>query len=166
MLMASTTYISEDILEIVRIAEDTVYFRASLVFFNGHSCGEHGIARFSQASVSVFNDPQKFTGDAVCRLQFDISDKAITIKDPDGSCRNYCGARDSCNDETFLRSARRTIRYMTILKNSEQYKEALGTLDNSWCFVQVNPKKARFLAVKYTPTISCRRDTQRFRCRI
>ncbi|QBB71034.1 hypothetical protein ELE36_12115 [Pseudolysobacter antarcticus] len=123
-------YTSEDILEIVRVAEDAVYFRASLAFFNGHSCGQHGIARFSQAGVFVFNDTQKFANDAVCRLQFEVSDKAITIKDPDGLCRNYCGARGSFNGETFLRSARRTIRYMTILKNSEQYKEALGTLDN------------------------------------
>lgn len=122
-------YTSEDILEIVRVAEDAVYFRTSLAFFNGHSCGGHGIARFSQAGVFVFNDTQKFAGDAMCRLQFDVSDEAITIKDPDYSCRNYCGVRGSFNGETFLRSARRTIRYMTILKNSEQYKAAVETLN-------------------------------------
>ncbi len=133
-LVDGTSYTSENILEIVRIAEDAVYFKTHLEFYNGHSCAQNGVARFSGAGVFVFYAERDSSTDQQCRLQLEVSDKRVTIKDPDHSCQEYCGMRGSFDGATFERGARRPIRYMTLLKNSAEYKaaiKALETLENS-----------------------------------
>lgn len=124
-------YESEDILEIVRVSENTVYFRTHLEFYNGHECNLWGLARFSRKGVLVYDDPEPPLDpeDPHCRLQFEVSADKITILDPKQSCKSFnCGMRGAFDGEDFALSARRPIKYMQLLKNSEEYKKALEQL--------------------------------------
>lgn len=125
-------YESEDILEIVRVSENTVYFRTHLEFYNGHECNLWGLARFSRKGVLVYDDPEPPLDpeDPHCRLQFEVSADKITILDPKQTCKSFnCGMRGAFDGEDFALSARRPIKYMQLLKNSEEYKEALEQLN-------------------------------------
>lgn len=130
-LIDGTGYTSEDILELVRVTDDTLYFRTHLEFYNGHICEIYGLARYSQAGTFVHNEPPLLEEDPPCQLQIQVTDKDITFVDPDGTCNpGHCGMRGSLSKEGFARTTRRTIRYMTILKNSQEYKESVATLEN------------------------------------
>ena len=134
-LVSGETFTSEDILEIVPVSADTIYFRTHLEFYNSHECNNYGLARFSKAGVFVFNDPNKETTGSngkSCRLLLDINDKDIVIHDPDGTCKPYyCGMRGSFDNAAFPRTARREIRYMKILKNSDEYKQSIEGLNSA-----------------------------------
>jgi len=126
-----SSYTSEDILEIVRVSPNTVYFRTHLEFYNGHTCDKYGLARFSQAGVFVFNDPAEPLEENAphCRLQFQVTQDGIRMLDRDSTCKEDCGARGNFDGATFPRSSRRPIRYMDRLKRSAEYQEAIGNLD-------------------------------------
>jgi hypothetical protein len=129
-LVDGTKYTSENIMEIVPVSSNTFYFKLSLEFYNGHSCEGHGLAHFSKAGTFVYNSPGLFEDDTPCTLQFAINATEIRILDPDNSCdRARCGARGMFHDTVFPRKARRKISYMEIIKNSEEYKEAIATLE-------------------------------------
>lgn len=129
-LVDGTKYTSEDILEIVPVSSNTFYFKLSLEFYNGHTCDAYGLAHFSKAGVFVYNSPGLLDNDPPCVLQIAITPNEIQILDPDGSCNSgRCGARGSFNNTVFPRNARRKIRYMEIIKNSEEYKEAIQALE-------------------------------------
>jgi len=126
-----TEYTSENVLEIVRVSKDAVYFRTRLQFYNGASCGLSGLARYSIKGVLVFDDPKppSWPGDEPCRLQIEETAKEVRMLDPGGPCaRSHCGIRGGFGSEAFSVSARRPIRYLKQLKNSRQYKEALKQL--------------------------------------
>src|SRR5262249_10457439 len=78
-LVDGTKYTSEDILELVRVSPDTLYFRTHLEFYNGHECELYGLARFSEAGLFVFNDPEgpPLEEYAPCKLQIEVTDKEI-----------------------------------------------------------------------------------------
>jgi hypothetical protein len=134
-LVSGETFTSEDILEIVPVTADTIYFKTHLEFYNGHECNSDGLARFSKAGVFVFNDPNKETiGNSAksCRLLLEVNDKDIVIHDPDGTCKSYyCGMRGGFEAAVFPRTAKRKIRYMKILKNSDEYKKSIEVLNNT-----------------------------------
>jgi hypothetical protein len=126
-----TEYTSENVLEIVRVSKDTVYFRTRLQFYNGASCGLSGLARYSLKGVLVFKDPESppMASNGPCLLQFEETAKEVRILDPGGPCaRLHCGIRGGFDHEAFSLSARRPIRYLERLKKSEQYLEALKQL--------------------------------------
>jgi hypothetical protein len=131
-LVDGSSFTSENILEIVRVAPDAVYVNTHLVFYNAHTCDVSGLARFSQKGVFVFRDPDEPTdpGDEPCVLQFEASTDQIRILDPTHACKpRYCGARGGFVGAAFAMSARRPIRYMTLIKKSAEYKEAIAQLN-------------------------------------
>jgi hypothetical protein len=130
-LVDGQAYTSEDILELVRVTNDAAYFKTHLEFYNGHTCDLHGIARYTQAGIFVFKSTAEPPAEDApsCRLQIQVTDKEIKFLDPDNSCKDgNCGMRGSFADAAFPRTARRAIRYMDRLKNSEDYKKATESI--------------------------------------
>ncbi|WP_306396374.1 hypothetical protein [Telluria beijingensis] len=122
------SYQAENIIEIVPYDREHVYLRVHLDFFNGHTCGIHGMARF-EGGMFVHRDPQPPTaGDPPCVLKVGEENGKLTLTDrpsPDAArtCAAYCGARGSLDYEIGM-DQRRPIRYLERLKASRQYKEA------------------------------------------
>lgn len=125
-------YQAEDIIEIVPYDREHVYVRVHLDFFNGHSCGIYGVARFEDG-MFVYRDPAPpAAGDSPCVLKVGEKDGKLTLTDrpaPDSgrTCEAYCGARGSLNYEIGM-DKRRPIRYLERLKASRQYREATEAL--------------------------------------
>lgn len=128
-----TPYQSENIVEIVRHDDQHVYVRASLQFYNGHSCSIYGMARH-EGDGFVFRDPEPaYDGGQRCTLTVAQSGDAITLTDrvtPDGvaTCKSYCGMRGSLSDVALPMASRRTIRYMERLRESREYRQAAKQL--------------------------------------
>jgi hypothetical protein len=126
---ADVPYQAEDVIEIVRYDDSHVYVRVDLNFYNGHTCNVSGLAGYEDQSF-VFHDPEPgYPGGPQCVLRVSADQNKLLITDratPDGeaSCRYYCGARGSLSSTTMALSARRTIRYMDLVRQSRQYKKA------------------------------------------
>ena len=126
------SYQAEDIVEIVPYDREHVYVRVHLDFFNGHSCGIHGMARF-EAGMFVYRDPEPLVaGEPPCVLKVGEVDGKLMLTDrpfPEGgrTCEAYCGARGSLNYEIGM-DQRRPIRYLARLKASRQYKASIDGL--------------------------------------
>ncbi|HTQ79776.1 MAG TPA: hypothetical protein VMM92_07255, partial [Thermoanaerobaculia bacterium] len=126
-LVDGSAFRSEDILELVPVSADSLYFRVHLEFYNAHTCDLYGIARFSGAGTFVYRDPRPpLPNNSACRLQFAADDREIRIVDSDRSCQAYCGMRGSFVGAAFPRQARRPIRYLDRLKKSTEYQESIA----------------------------------------
>ncbi|HUX79209.1 MAG TPA: hypothetical protein VMW10_05635, partial [Alphaproteobacteria bacterium] len=123
-LVDGTSYESENIFEIVRVAKDAIYFKLNLQFYNGHTCTLHGIAQYIKDKAFLFR------GDSedICSLKIEPTVDGVMLKDGvygGNPCRDYhCGARGGFNDLVFKKSLRRPIKYMKTLKNSADYKKS------------------------------------------
>lgn len=117
-------YTGEDIVEIVRVTPDAAYVRASLSFFNGHSCGIAGVARV-QGKRLVYRERASPDG-GQCTLTIERAGRSLRLDDGGGACKDHCGARGSFTDHDLPFASRRPIRYMTRLKASTQYRQALA----------------------------------------
>lgn len=126
------SYQAENIIEVVPYDREHVYLRVHLDFFNGHTCGIHGMARFEDGGF-VYRDPEPPTaGDPPCVLKLGEESGKLTLSDrpsPDAgrTCAAYCGARGSLDYEIGM-DQRRPIRYLKRLKASSQYKQAIEAL--------------------------------------
>jgi len=113
-------YHSEDLLEIVKIAPDAVYFRTHLEFFNGHECELSGVAEVSGPSLIYRDPPQQ------CELRLDVAGGKITFDDKDYHCREQsCGMRGGYSGAAFKLSLRRPICDRQKLLGSSDYADAL-----------------------------------------
>ena len=124
-------YTSENTLEIVRVSEDTVYFRIHLEAYNTSTCSLSGLARYSRKGVLVFADPESPLDDLnePCLLQFEETPNEIKMLDPGNPCtRLHCGVRGGFDNQSFPVSSRKPIAYMEQLKNSREYKAAMKQL--------------------------------------
>jgi hypothetical protein len=118
-------YESEDILEVVPVSEHAAYIRMDLEFFNGHSGRIYGIASFLAPASLVYDNGM--SGEQRCVLEIEWTASAVVAhadyaKTP--GCSSYHGVRGSLDHAQFARSQRRTIRYLKLLKNSEEFKAA------------------------------------------
>ncbi len=50
------SYMSEDILEIVPVSKDTIYFKEKLECFNGCRCQVYGLAKYTKENLFLFSD--------------------------------------------------------------------------------------------------------------
>ncbi len=124
-LVDGSKYDSEDILEIVRYGDDTVYFRTNLEFFNGHLCGLYGIAKYEDGAF-LFTESKPMAATPPCKLRIKLSKGEVVFLDEGGSCKNsFCGARGIFDGASFPYKAKRKIRYMERLKKSREYEEAV-----------------------------------------
>lgn len=125
-------YQAEDIVEIVPYDRKHVYVRVHLDFFNGHTCGIHGMARFEDGMFVYRSALPPLADDPPCTLKVGEKDGKLVLTDrpfPDSArtCEAYCGARGSLNYEIGM-DKRRPIRYLERLKASRQYEEARDEL--------------------------------------
>lgn len=116
-------YWGENILEIVRVTDDVIYFNLSLAFDNGHACAASGLAHYKKEGFFLFADEGK-VGDQECLLKIIPTAEGISFQSF-GACGGYCGARGCLDCVKFSTDKRRPIRYMKILLNSQGYKDAM-----------------------------------------
>lgn len=117
------TYETEDILEIVKIAENKAYVRLVLRFDNGHRCSLWGVGRVEDARL-IYRPREDYR--AGCELAIVPDGSALVLSDKDGVCKDSsCGARGAYEGISFELGKRRAIRYMERLKASWQFEEAL-----------------------------------------
>ncbi len=130
-LVSGESYLSEDILEIMKVTQETAYIRYDLNFYNGHTCALWGIAELEQDKL-IFRDPNK---DTSCVLSIETRGKQLISNDitPQGaeqSCHYYCGARGGFNNVIFDIAAKRKISYTKTIKASKEFKEAMTAYTN------------------------------------
>ena len=111
-----------DVLELVPYDKNSMYFRASLQFTNGHFCSISGIAERDQGRLTYYDT----THGNGCVLHVVPTSTSVTLDDPTGQCQAMsCGARGVYGYEKFSPKHRKKITYMAALKNSTQYREAV-----------------------------------------
>ena len=121
-------YQSEDILEIVKVSPTTAYVRTHLEFFNGHVCNIWGVAN-AEGDALVYHGGTNLQGKA-CLLSVKVQAGKVTLDDKDGACAiGTCGNRGMYNGTAFELKKRRAIRYMDVLVQSDQYKDAVDEHD-------------------------------------
>jgi hypothetical protein len=119
----------EDIIEVVRYDDNSVYLNVKLEFYNGHQCGISGIASYADGAF-VYRTPDIQPGAPDCQLKLGVRGDQIFLTDratPEGAstCKSFCGVRGSMGDYTIARSSKRKIRYMERLKASREYQRAV-----------------------------------------
>ena len=129
---ADETVAAEDVIELARHDRTRLYFRAVLQFYNGHSCGIHGIAS-RESDAFVFRDRAGGGEEESCTFRISANKTELVLTDritPDGAatCQAFCGARGSLSEYRIPLKARRPIRYLARLKASRQYQEAVAAL--------------------------------------
>jgi hypothetical protein len=115
------TFQGENILEIVKVDEKSAYIRVHLDAYNGHICSIFGVAELSDGHL-------KYDSDDVdnCTLEVNFSKENVTLIDRSYVCTyNYCGNGGSLDKIDFRVKSKRKIRYMSILKESPEYKSAI-----------------------------------------
>lgn len=117
-------YQSENILEVVRVGESAAYVRVALAFYNGHQCSFWGIAR-TEGSALVVDRPAGSKVGGACRVTVGRYGEKVVLSREGPECQSYCGARGALGAE-WPASARSSIRYLDLLRNSWEYKEALA----------------------------------------
>jgi hypothetical protein len=121
-------YQSENILEIVKISPTTAYVRTHLEFFNGHVCNIWCVANV-EGDALVYHGETNSQGKP-CLLGVKVQAGKVTLDDKDGACAiGTCGNRGMYNGTAFELKKRRAIRYMSVLVNSDQYKDAVDEHD-------------------------------------
>lgn len=128
-------YQAEDVIEIVPYDREHVYVRVHLDFYNGHSCGIYGMARFEDGMFVYRSTMPPLADNLPCTLKVGEKNGKLTLTDrayPDSgrTCEAFCGARGSLNYEIGM-GKRRPIRYVDRLKASRQYREAIDELRSS-----------------------------------
>jgi hypothetical protein len=121
-------YQSENILEIVKVSPTAAYVRTHLEFFNGHICNIWGVAKVEGDGL-VYHGETNSQGKP-CLLSVKVQAGKVTLDDKDGACAiGTCGNRGMYNGTAFELKKRRVIRYMDVLVNSDQYKDAVDEHD-------------------------------------
>jgi hypothetical protein len=125
-LVDGTRYWSDDVVEIVPVSATAAYVRAELQFYNGHSCSIAGVAT-AQGDALVYRAPAAALPGSADRCILTVSRKGtdLLLDDGDGGCKDFCGARGSLSHDTLPWKSKRPITYMTRLKTSSPYRDAL-----------------------------------------
>jgi hypothetical protein len=115
---------SEDVLEIVDVKPGTIYFKTRLYFDNGHQCSLFGAAQYKDNGTFTYQSPP---GDEECVMRVKKENDVVVLEDVGGKCgAQSCGARGGYGGAKFPLTKRRTIKYMGLLKNSDDYKKSLA----------------------------------------
>ena len=124
--MDGTEYRAENVLEIVPLTPATAYFRTRVAGSNGHECDLSGVATREPDGL-VYRPAKPFlNGGPLCRLTIRMDGNRLLLDDPGEGCHSACGARASFDDGVFPRTARQPIRYLSRLRRSSEFKQALA----------------------------------------
>ncbi|MES2317859.1 MAG: hypothetical protein V4631_10235 [Pseudomonadota bacterium] len=127
---ADEKYEAEDVVEIVRHNDESIFVRASLTFANGHRCGFGIIATYTNGTF-VYNDPNPdLTDKQSCMVTISTRGESLLLTDRakakgPSTCKALCGARESLGDYAIATSKKAKITYLPKLKASKEYVQAL-----------------------------------------
>lgn len=151
-LVDGTHYWSDDIVEVVPVADNAAYVRVSLEFYNGHRCELSGVAKV-EASKLVYHDPTPpLMDDRACVLSISRSGSNLVIDDDEGSCKDYCGERGSLTNDSLPVKSKRSIRYMDRLKSSDEFKRAMKEWHESLKPSADQPRKTAQFQTQFIPS--------------
>lgn len=117
-------YWSDDVVEIVPVDAYHAYFRVSLHFFNGHSCGLYGIAQARGATLDYRAPPGR--SESRCHMTLSHKGDWLNLDDHAGTCQAMCGARGGFAAEGLPWKSKRPILYLARVKGSDEYRSALA----------------------------------------
>lgn len=120
--MDGDQYESEDILEIVRMSKNSIYFKTSLEFDNGHQCNLHGLATYRNNHRFLFIDTEVDEQKRTCLLTITPTKTGLELAELNEACRAYCGVRGTFNGIRFNKSLRIPFPPLPPLKQSHDQK--------------------------------------------
>ena len=124
-LVTGEKYTGEDIVEIVPVAPGAGYVRVHLDYYNGHTCGIYGVATAKGDALVYYDSKPNFESARGCILTVRRAGSSLLVDDEGGSCSSYCGARGTLSRVDLPYKSKRPIRYLTLLKQSSEYRDAL-----------------------------------------
>jgi hypothetical protein len=125
-LVDGETYTGQYIVEIVPVAPGAAYVRFHLDFYNGHTCSLWGVAK-GVGDRLVYRAPPDAAsaGRPPCTLTVRREGDRL-VWDDRGTCKSFCGERGSFSDGHVAWSSKRPITYLSRLKSSRQFHEAVA----------------------------------------
>ncbi|WP_157080956.1 hypothetical protein [Novosphingobium naphthalenivorans] len=122
-------YLSENIVEIVPVSANAAYVRVHTEWTNGHSCSLWGIATAAGDQL-VYHDLKSRDlpsyGRCVLSIRREGNQLRLNDEDNSGCYARYCGMRGSFSNIKLPFYSRRPITYLTRLRASPQFKEAMA----------------------------------------
>ncbi len=128
-LVDGTRYWSDDVVEIVPVDRGHAYARVHLEHANGHQCALSGISTLEGPAL-IYREPTEEPRGGQCKLRILRNGAALRLDDGGGTCSAYCGARGTPSGVTLPWRSKRRITYLTRLKASREYAEAMAALRN------------------------------------
>lgn len=134
-MMDGEKYGSDDVIEIVPVANNAAYVRIALQFENAHTCDISGVFTeerdqlvYHQPLSPDFPPPAPSSFEAMhpCVLRLSRIGSKLRFDDGLGSCHvTNCGMRGTLTGALPFNS-KRPITYMPLLQASEQYNRAMA----------------------------------------
>lgn len=116
----------ENIYEIVPIDDVAAYVKLKTITTNGHSCRMQGIFKYTNSKNFSFIDTSNEAFQGICRMKMTIEEDHIKFTDPNNVCKKQsCGVRASYDGAEVPLSLKRKIKYMSLLKGSDEYHNAV-----------------------------------------
>ncbi|WP_454886853.1 hypothetical protein [Sphingomonas oryzagri] len=114
----------DNVMEIVPVDSDHAYINMALYFPNGFSCGLAGVAK-AEGDALVYRAPEKTDTGRLCALSVRRKGADMLLDDGDDSCKDYCGTNAAFYGTTLPWKSMRPITYITKLKRSSNYRDAM-----------------------------------------
>ena len=134
-MMDGEKYGSDDVVEIVPVANNAAYVRVSLQFENAHTCDISGVATaerdqlvYHQPLPPSFLSPAPSSLDTThpCILRLSRVGSKLQLDDSLGSCHDQnCGMHGTLTGALPFNS-KRPITYMPLLQASKEYSQAMA----------------------------------------
>ena len=116
----------ENIFEIVPIDNVAAYVKLKTITTNGHTCGMQGIFKYSGSNTLSYIDTSSEAFHGICRMKMNIDNNHIEFSDTNGECkRQSCGARGGYDGLGVPLKLKRKIKYMDLIKASEEFQQAV-----------------------------------------
>ncbi|WP_010297826.1 hypothetical protein [Candidatus Odyssella thessalonicensis] len=118
----------EDILEIVKVSEQSIYFRTHITSLWSRIGAQWGVASYTSNNTFIYTAPDEnqVMNEPRCQFTIKVTEDKIELRDNGGCGLNHLGGGAGSYAYSFDRKRKRKIRYMNQLLNSQQYKQALA----------------------------------------
>ncbi|WP_032112565.1 hypothetical protein [Candidatus Paracaedibacter symbiosus] len=118
----------EDILEIVKVSEQSIYFRTRITSAWARVGAQWGIASYTSNDTFIYTEPDgtQVRNKPRCQFTIKVTEDKIELRDNGGCSLSHLGGGVGSYTYSFDRKRKRKIRYMNRLLNSQQYKKALA----------------------------------------
>jgi hypothetical protein len=121
-LVDGSEYKAENTMQFVKVSDNAAFMSMHTQFYNGHECNISGIVEYKKVGGFVFQDPDKTT--PACLLTVKLNDTNIEMKDPEGNCHKFCGAKGGLNGTQFTLRQKTQIKDFKKIRKSDRYQNA------------------------------------------